>query len=74
MVGGSTFLCTISKSFRVTTTNNYLISAILDNNTLLFRDFTFHHNLIDTESEDLERLTSLLSNVHLSPYISNTRS
>ena len=59
--------------FRVTTTKNYPISIILGNNTSLSWDLTFHYNLIDTKIEDLERLRSLLSNVHLTPSISNAR-
>ena len=60
--------------FKVTTTKNCLISTILGNNTLLSRDLVFCRNLTDTEIEYLERLTSLLSNVHLPLYISDTRS
>ena len=60
--------------FRVTTTKNYLISTILGNNILLSWDLTFRRNLTNTKIEDLERLMSLPSNFHLSPYISDTRS
>ena len=58
---------------RVTTTKNLSISAILGNDTSMSWDLIFHHNLTDVETEDLERLMSLVSHVHLTPSIPDVK-
>ena len=55
--------------FKVTTTKNCTISTILGNNASLSWDLTFRCNLANAEIEDLERLMSLLSNIHLTPFV-----
>ena len=46
---------------------NFPISATLDNNTPSFWDLIFRLNLTNVEIEDLERLKSLLSQIHMTP-------
>ena len=60
-------MLTIPKTFRVTITKKLSISAILGNDTSSSWDLIFCRNLTDVEIVDLERLMSLLSNVHLTP-------
>ena len=55
--------------FRVTTSRNLSISTILGNDTSLSWDLYFCRNLIDVEIEDIKRLMTLFSHVHLSPFI-----
>ncbi|RVW91323.1 hypothetical protein CK203_035381 [Vitis vinifera] len=53
----------------MTTTKNLSISAIFGNDTSTSWDLIFRYNLTNVEIEDLERLMSLLSHVHLTPSI-----
>ncbi|RVW47679.1 hypothetical protein CK203_095457 [Vitis vinifera] len=71
--GGSTFLLTISKTVQSHHNKNLPISDILGNNTSLSWDFTFRRNLSGAEFVDLERLLSLISNVHLSPSVPDAK-
>ena len=57
---------TISKTFfRVTTTKNLSLSTILGNDTSMSWDLIFHRNPMDVEIENLQKLMSLLSHIHL---------
>ena len=67
--GDQPFSLWFSRLFRVTTTKNLPISAILGNNTSLSWDFTFRCNLFDVEFVDFERLLSLLYSVYLYPFV-----
>ena len=58
---------------KVTTTKNLSISAILGNDTSLSWDLIFCWNLTDVKIEDLERLMSLLSHVHLTSFVPNVK-
>ena len=66
-MGEPIVMLTIPKTFRVTITKKLSISAILGNDTSSSWDLIFCRNLTDVEIVDLERLMSLLSNVHLTP-------
>ena len=55
--------------FRVTTTKKLSIQAILGNDTSSSWDLIFRRNLTNVEIEDLKKLMSLLSHVHLTPFI-----
>ena len=54
---------------RVTITKKLSISAILGNDTSSSWDLIFRRNLTNVEIEDLKKLMSLLSHVHLTPFI-----
>ena len=52
---------------------NLSILAILGNDTFSSWDLIFCRNLTNVEIEDLERLLSLLSHVHLTPFIPDAK-
>ena len=71
--GDRPFCLQFPRFFRITTTKNLPILAILGNNTSLSWDFTLCRNLFDVEFVDLERLLSLLSSVHLSSSVPDAK-
>ena len=72
-MGDQPFCLQFPRLFGVTTAKNLPILTILGNNTSLSWDFTFCRNLSDIEIVDLESLLSLLSSVHLSPSVPDTK-
>ena len=71
--GEINYVFTLLRFYRVIIMKNLTISTILGNPFSLSWNLNFYHNLIDLEIENLKRLMSSLTFMHLSPSVTVTR-